>query len=229
MVAWLVRRPALTTAPSGIGAIVLAAGSGSRLGGRPKSLLELDGVPLIRRAVTALASVGVSEMVVVLGHHGRLIEPALQGTATRLIFNPQPEDGQVSSQRLGLAALRAPHEAVIVALADQPLVGADDVRALLQAWTRRPPEAQLVYPRVDGQPGNPVIFSDAVREEILRGDPTVGARQWREAHPEAVAAFDTPSPRYRFDIDTPEDLARFQRETGRSLVWPQGLAGLPGG
>jgi CTP:molybdopterin cytidylyltransferase MocA len=191
--------------------------------------LELDGVPLIRRAVTALASAGVSEMVVVLGHHGRLIEPALQGTATRLIFNPQPEDGQVSSQRLGLAALRVPHEAVIVALADQPLVGADDVRALLQAWTCRPPEAHLVYPRVDGQPGNPVIFSDAVREEILRSEPTVGARQWREAHPEAVAAFDTPSPHYRFDIDTPEDLARFQRETGRTLVWPQGLAGLPGG
>ena len=186
-------------------------------------------MPLIRRAVTALASAGVSEMVVVLGHHGPLIEAALQGTGVRWIFNPQPEDGQVSSQRLGLAALRAPHEAVIVALADQPLVGADDVRALLQAWAHRSAGVQLLYPRVDGQPGNPVIFSDAVREEILRSEPTVGARQWREAHPEAVAAFDTPSPHYRFDIDTPDDLARFQRETGRSLVWPQGLAGLPGG
>lgn len=229
MVAQPHRRQALSVACGRTGAVLLAAGSGSRLGGRPKSLLELDGVPLIRRAVTALASAGVSEMVVVLGHHGRLIEPALQGTATRLIFNPQPEDGQVSSQRLGLAALRAPHEAVIVALADQPLVGAGDVRALLQAWAHRSAGVQLLYPRVDGQPGNPVIFSDAVREEILRSEPTVGARQWREAHPEAVAAFDTPSPHYRFDIDTPDDLARFQRETGRSLVWPQGLAGLTGG
>jgi len=223
------RRQALTGACGRTGAVLLAAGSGSRLGGRPKSLLELDGVPLIRRAVTALASAGVSEMVVVLGHHGPLIEAALQGTGVRWIFNPQPEDGQVSSQRLGLAALRAPHEAVIVALADQPLVGAGDVRALLQAWTCRPPEAQLVYPRVDGQPGNPVIFSDAVRVEILRSEPTVGARQWREAHPGAVATFVTPNPHYRFDIDTPEDLARFQRETGRTLVWPQGLAGLTDG
>ena len=228
MVAQPHRRQALTVACGRTGAVLLAAGSGSRLGGRPKSLLELDGVPLIRRAVTALASAGVSEMVVVLGHHGRLIEPALQGTATRLIFNPQPEDGQVSSQRLGLAALRAPHEAVIVALADQPLVGADDVRALLQAWAHRSAGVQLLYPRVDGQPGNPVIFSVAVRDQILRSEPTVGARQWREAHPEAVAAFDTPNPHYRFDIDTPEDLARFRRETGRSLVWPQGLAGLTG-
>ena len=229
MVAQPRRRQALTGACGRTGAVLLAAGSGSRLGGRPKSLLELDGVPLIRRAVTALASAGVSEMVVVLGHHGPLIEAALQGTGVRWIFNPQPEDGQVSSQRLGLAALRAPHEAVIVALADQPLVGAGDVRALLQAWTCRPPEAQLVYPRVDGQPGNPVIFSDAVRVEILRSEPTVGARQWREAHPGAVATFVTPNPHYRFDIDTPEDLARFQRETGRTLVWPQGLAGLTDG
>ena len=229
MVAQPHRRQALTVACGRTGAVLLAAGSGSRLGGRPKSLLELDGVPLIRRAVTALASAGVSERVVVLGHHGPLIEAALQGTGVRWIFNPQPEDGQVSSQRLGLAALRAPHEAVIVALADQPLVGADDVRALLEAWAHRSARVQLLYPRVDGQPGNPVIFSAAVRDQILRSEPTVGARQWREAHSEAVAAFDTPNPHYRFDIDTPEDLARFQRETGRSLVWPQGLAGLRGG
>ena len=212
-----------------MGAVLLAAGSGSRLGGRPKSLLELDGVALIRRAVTALASAGVSELVVVLGHHGPVIEAALQGTGVRWIFNPQPEDGQVSSQRLGLAALRAPHEAVIVALADQPLIDADDVCALLQAWARRSADVQLLYPQVDGQPGNPVIFSAAVREQILRSESTVGARQWREAHPGAVAALDTPNPHYRFDIDTPEDLARFQRETGRTLVWPQGLAGLTDG
>lgn len=212
-----------------MGAVLLAAGSGSRLGGRPKSLLELDGVALIRRAVTALAAAGVSELVVVLGHHGPVIEAALQGTGARWIFNPQPEDGQVSSQRLGLAALRAPHEAVIVALADQPLIDADDVCALLQAWARRSAEVQLLYPQVDGQPGNPVIFSAAVRGQILRSESTVGARQWREAHPGAVATFDTPNPHYRFDIDTPEDLARFQRETGRTLVWPQGLAGLTDG
>jgi hypothetical protein len=43
-----------------------------------------------------------------------------------------------------------------------------------------------------------------------------------------VTPFVTPNPHYRFDIDTPEDLARFQRETGRALVWPQGLAGEAG-
>ena len=208
-----------------VGAVLLAAGSGSRLGGRPKSLLELDGVALIRRAIAALAQAGVCDLVVVLGHHARLLEPALQGTAARWVVNPQPEEGQVSSQRLGLAALDVRCEVVVVALADQPLIDADDVRALLQAWARRPPRAAVVYPQVDGQPGNPVVFSDEVRKQILRSEPTVGARQWRQGHPAVVSPFVTPNPHYRFDIDTPEDLARFQRETGRALVWPQGLAG----
>ncbi|MFM7848781.1 MAG: NTP transferase domain-containing protein [Rubrivivax sp.] len=226
--AWPVRGPALSTTAGGIGAVVLAAGSGSRLGGRPKSLLELDGVPLIRRVIAALTAAGTQDLVVVLGHHGRAIEAALQGTGARWIFNPQPDEGQVMSQRLGLAALHNVHEAVIVALADQPLIDADDVGALLRAWACRPATAQVLYPRVDGQPGNPVLFSAAVREQILRSEPSVGARQWRDAHPGEVAAFYTSNPHYRVDIDTPEDLARFQRETGRTLVWPQGLAGEAG-
>jgi len=228
VVARRVRGPALTTAAGGLGAVVLAAGSGSRLGGRPKSLLELDGVPLIRRLLAALTAAGASDVVVVLGHHGPLIEAALQGSGARCIFNPQPDEGQVMSQRLGLAALLGGHEVVTVALADQPLIDADDVGALLRAWAGRPATAQVLYPRVDGQPGNPVLFSDRVREQILRSEPTVGARQWRDAHPGAVAAWDTPNPHYRFDIDTPEDLTRFQRETGRSLVWPPALAGADG-
>lgn len=204
--------------------MLLAAGSGSRLGHRPKSLLQLDGVPLIRRAIDALMQAGVRDLVVVLGHHSLLIEPAVQGTAARCVLNLQPDEGQVSSQRLGLAALDEGCEVVLVALADQPLITTDDVLALLQAWHQRPPATSLVYPQVNGQPGNPVVFGDEVRQQILRSDPGVGARQWRQAHPEAVAPFLSASAHYRFDIDTPEDVARFERETGRRLVWPPALA-----
>ena len=53
-----------------VGAVLLAAGSGSRIGHRPKSLLELGGVPLIRRQLIALSGAGVDEVVVVLGPSG---------------------------------------------------------------------------------------------------------------------------------------------------------------
>ncbi|NBS96920.1 MAG: nucleotidyltransferase family protein, partial [Betaproteobacteria bacterium] len=101
-----------------IGAVLLAAGSGSRMGHRPKSLLELGGVPLIRRQLIALSGAGVDEVVVVLGHYAKEIEPVIQTFPVTIVHNPDPDQGQVSSQRLGLAALGGKLDAVIVALAD---------------------------------------------------------------------------------------------------------------
>jgi CTP:molybdopterin cytidylyltransferase MocA len=207
-----------------IGAVLLAAGGGTRIGRRPKALLELDGEPLIRRQLRALAGAGVDDIVVVLGHHAALIEPVLQALSARWVHNPQPDDGPVSSQRLGLAALAqrnaGPPDAVIVALADQPMVDGPDITALLAAWQGRPAGAAVVYPEVAGQRGNPVIFSDTVRQQILAGGAGFGCRQWQAAHPAAVAPFVTDNQHYRVDIDTEADLARFEAETGRALRWP---------
>ena len=203
-----------------IGAVLLAAGSGSRLGHNPKSLLELGGVPLIRRQLIALSGAGVDEVVVVLGHHADLIEPVVQHFPVTVVRNLAPDDGQVSSQRLGLAALTGKLDAVIVALADQPLINAQDITALIAAFKQRPEGASVVFPRVAGERGNPVMFSAEVMADILAGQAGVGCRQWQAANPAAVAPFDTDNRRYRVDIDTPEDLERFSRDTGHTLRWP---------
>jgi CTP:molybdopterin cytidylyltransferase MocA len=203
-----------------VGAVLLAAGSGSRIGHRPKSLLELGGVPLIRRQLIALSGAGVDEVVVVLGHHSELIEPVVQDFPVTLVRNLNPDDGQVSSQRLGLAALTGKLDAVIVALADLPLINAQDITALIGAWKKRPEGAEVVFPRVGGERGNPLIFSAEVLAQILVGEAQVGCRQWQAAHPAAVAPFDTENRRYRVDIDTLDDLERFARDTGHTLRWP---------
>jgi molybdenum cofactor cytidylyltransferase len=78
----------------------------------------------------------------------------------------------------------------------------------------------VVVPRVAGEPGNPVIFSDAIRDQILAGESGVGCRQWRAAHPQAVHYFESDSERFIVDVDTPEDIARFERNTGHALHWP---------
>lgn len=207
-----------------VGAVLLAAGAGSRMGHRPKALLELGGVPLIRRQLIALSGAGVDEVVVVLGHHADLIEPVVQAFPVTIVRNPNPDDGQVSSQRLGLQALTGKLDAVMVALADQPLIHAQDLTALIGAYKKRPAGSSFIFPQVNGEPGNPVIFSAEVREQILAGEANVGGRQWRSAHPEAAHAFVTDNRRYRVDVDTDEDLARFERETGHALRWPAALA-----
>jgi molybdenum cofactor cytidylyltransferase len=206
-----------------VGAVLLAAGAGSRMGGRPKALLELNGVSLVLRQLIALSGGGVDELVVVLGHHADSIRPVIEQFPVTLVHNPNPDDGQVSSQRLGLQALNPKLDAVLVALADQPLVNEHDIGNLIGAYKRRAEGTSVLVPRVGGRPGNPVIFSVDVRQQILSGDINVGCRQWRASHPEAVMHFDTDNRRYVLDVDTLEDVARFEHETGHALRWPAAL------
>lgn len=206
-----------------VGAVLLAAGSGSRMGHRPKSLLELGGVSLIRRQIIALSGAGVDELVVVLGHHAERIAQAVQEFPVTVVHNPDPDAGQNASLRLGLQALSPKIDAVLVALADQPLINSQDINDLIGAYKKRPDGTQVVQPTVDGQPGNPVMFSAEVREQILAGEASVGCKQWQAAHPEQVHRWATTNQRYRTDVDTPEDIEALAARTGHRLRWPTDL------
>jgi molybdenum cofactor cytidylyltransferase len=211
-----------------VGAVLLAAGAGSRLGGRPKALLELGGVPLVLRQLIALSAAGVDEVAVVLGHYGDAVEAAVGAFPITLVRNPAPDDGQASSVRLGLQALSPKLDAVLVALADQPLVAEQDIVDLIAAFRRRG-DAMMVVPRVRlpggrSVPGNPVIFEAALRDLWLAGDINAACRKWRDDHPERVSWLDTDNQRYAIDIDTPEDLQRFAERTGHELRWPDTMA-----
>lgn len=207
------------SAPLQIGAVLLAAGAGSRLGGRPKSLLELDGTPLIRRTCIALSDAEIHPVVVVLGHHADAIERAVQDLPVKRMRNPRPDDGPASSLRIGLQALTLDVDAVIILLADQPLITAKDIADLVEAFKSRG-DGQMVVPRVRGEPGNPVIVDAALRAEWLAGDVSASGQRWRNANPTRVHWLDTSNDHYGIDIDTPEDLVRFAASTGLALRWP---------
>jgi molybdenum cofactor cytidylyltransferase len=206
-----------------VGAVLLAAGSASRMGNKPKCLLELGGVSLIRRQLIALSGAGVDELVVVLGHHAQRIEPAVRDFPVTLVFNPDPEAGQNSSLRLGLQALTGKIDAVLVALADQPLINSQDINDLVGAYKKRPSTTEVVQPMVDGLPGNPVMFSQGVREQILAGDARVGCKQWQAANPQAVHPWANSNQRYRTDVDSPDDIEALALRTGHKLSWPKDL------
>ena len=190
------------------------------MGQRPKSLLELDGVPLICRQVMALREAGVAELVLVLGHHAKDIEAAVKSLKVKMVINPDPDAGPVGSQRLGLQSLSGQNDAVLMSLADQPLLDAADLRQLVQAFSQRPPGCSLLYPRVAGQPGNPVVFTAGVRAAMLACAPDVGCKQWRQAHTPQVQAFDCANLHFVQDVDTPEDIGALRCSSGRQLQWP---------
>ena len=208
-----------------VGGLVLAAGAGSRMGNRPKCLLQLNGMSLLERQLQALSLAGVRPVGVVLGHHAERIlqEGVLTRWAAQQVRNPRPDDGHVSSLRIGLKALPAGLDVVVVALADQPLIDVQAVQALLAAFAQRPAGTQMLQPSVQGLPGNPVVFSGAVMAQILAGDEHMGARQWQQAHPEAVYRWETPHGHYRLDVDNETDRQAVAQLTGQSLHWPHDL------
>jgi len=205
--------------PFSVAAVLLAAGAGTRMGYKAKSLLELDGVPLIRRQIMALQGAGVTELVVVLGHHAREIAPLLKDFSVTLVTNLNADASPISSQRLGLQSLSSQTDAVLMALADQPLIDAQDVQQLIDAFKQRPEGTALLFPRVQGQQGNPVIFSTAVRSAMLACPPEVGCKQWRQQNAHQAHAFDCDNLHFVQDVDTPEDIDKLRLSSGRQLQW----------
>ena len=175
-----------------VGAVLLAAGAGSRLGGRPKALLELGGVPLVLRQLIALSGAGVDEVVVVLGHHAEAIEAAVRPVPDHARAQP------VARRRPGLVGAHRAAGAVAQARRGDRRAGrpAADRRAGHHRADRRVQEARR---RVDGGaardardggeplPGNPVMFDAALREEWLAGAADLACRKWRERIPSACA------------------------------------------
>ena len=93
----------------------------------------------------------------------------------------------------------------------------------------------MLVPRVstaDGKrlPGNPVILSADLRQQWQSAADDGMCRSWRQQHPDQIQWLDTNNRHYTIDIDTAEDLQRFEADTGRGLVWPSAiLAALKGG
>jgi molybdenum cofactor cytidylyltransferase len=203
-----------------VGAVVLVAGEGSRLGGVPKCMLRLQGVPLINRHLIALSGGGIDEVVVVTGFHYAEIEPAVEAFPVTIVRNPNPEAGQQSSVRLGLEALGPRFDVILIVLADQPLLSSAEFTELISAFKKRPSGTAILYPEVKGQRGNPVIFSGEVIADLLATQKAIGCRKFMDDHPEIVHKYVTDNDRFILDVDTPEDLAAFEKRTGWTLTMP---------
>ena len=202
-----------------IGAVLLAAGEGRRMGGVAKSLIRLQGVPLISRQLIALSGAGIDEVVVVTGHARQAVEEQVRSFVVTLAHNDAHAGGQQGSVRVGLAALGGPFDAVIVMPADQPLIGASDLTELIGAFKKRP-AGHIVIPVVNGQRGNPIVLSDQALARILASDMNLGCRQLIERQPELVHAYETTNMRFVTDLDTVEDVRQLAQRTGWRLELP---------
>ncbi|MBB5936212.1 nucleotidyltransferase family protein [Streptomyces zagrosensis] len=197
-----------TGGPAPIAGLVLAAGGGRRLGGRPKALLDYRGRPLVERAVRALRGGGCAPAVhVVLGAAAERVRERAELTGCVVTGNPHWASGMGSSLRAGLDAVGAAAHgatAVLVMLVDQPGVGADAVARVIAAHRAGAPLVAAAYA---GQRGHPVLFARKHWAQVAAGaSGDRGARDFLRAHTRDLTLVECADIATPDDIDTPADL-----------------------
>ncbi len=189
-------------------AVLLAAGSSSRMQGELKQLLPLPSAhgeePAVRITARALLAAEAEEVVVVTGHRGRDVMRVLQDLPVTFAPNPRHAEGQMTSVMAGLAALAAPCSAVMICLADLVTVLPADYRELAQLFAEQPRDAILI-PFHAGKRGNPVTFAASRVPEVLAGTINPGCRKLIEDHPADVVRHEFSHGRFCTDMDTPQD------------------------
>ncbi len=181
--------------------IVLAAGEARRFGS-PKQLVRLNGRPMLHTAIGNGVAIAGHSVIVVLGAYAAELAPLLRHTPATVVINRQWSEGMASSIRCGVAALPGTADGVMILLADQPSVTAEDLRRLAGAWRRQP--TLIVAAQYGTTTGAPAIFPRWCFAELgaLRGEH--GARVILSRHADRVVR--VPMAAAAVDIDTPEDL-----------------------
>jgi len=168
--------------------------------------VELDGQTLAERGIGMLRAGGADPVLIVTGAAQVGLGPEYQ---VRTVRNDDWRTGMGSSLRAALRALADPDAgpdvgAAVVALADQPLVGAEAVSRLIAAYQAGASVAVAAY---DGRPRNPVLLAREHWPEVIAmatGDQ--GARAFLRARPDLVTLVECGDTGRPDDIDTPADL-----------------------
>jgi molybdenum cofactor cytidylyltransferase len=188
--------------------IVLAAGLSSRMKGAHKLLLPYQEKTIIWHTISQIMEaksthIGISEIIVVVGHNRVGVENALKDCDLPIIFNEKYADGMTTSIQAGIRAARSQATGYMICLSDQPKITAEHYNLLVNAFENQP--KAIIIPTFQGERGNPVIFPAALREAILQHTEMTGCKAIVQSHKKQVQMIEMPTAHVLLDIDTPED------------------------
>ena len=184
--------------------------------GAPKALLlDPDGRPFVARLVRTFAGAGIHHVIVVTGSRHAAIAQALATDRppvdAKLVRNPDPSLGQLSSLQTGLEAADKPDlEGVLMMLVDVPLVRPATIRQVIEAWTRK--RAPVVRPAIGERHGHPVLFDRSLFDELRHAPLAGGAKTVVHAHAGELINVAVDDEGCLTDIDTPADYERLLKE-----------------
>jgi molybdenum cofactor cytidylyltransferase len=191
----------MTEANGRIAGLVLAAGSSSRLG-RPKQLLPVDGVPLVRRAALAALNSSCERVFIVVGANRTAVIRAIADLNVEIICNRGWQEGIGGSVRTGIGTIgRTPdYDAALLMLVDQIRIDSEHLESLIAAFRRH---QQIAASGYDSILGVPALFPRRYFGELrqLRGDS--GAKGLLGKYASSIVSI--PCPEASVDVDTPAD------------------------
>jgi molybdenum cofactor cytidylyltransferase len=191
--------------PSGLHAAVLAAGPATRFGD-VKPLVRLRGEPVLHELVASAAFVAGQSVTVILGAHAKEIAPALRQRAVSIALNRGWEEGIASSIRVAVNSAPPASDALMLLLADQVAVTADDLRRLHASWKRHP--VLIAAALYQGAPGLPAIFPRWAFPDLLSLRGERDARSVLRRNIDRVVR--VPMSNAGIDLDTPADLLQIE-------------------
>jgi molybdenum cofactor cytidylyltransferase len=196
-------------------AIILAAGSSSRMGGgRHKLLLPLDGRPVLSHVIDATLASQARPIIVVLGHQSDQVRSQIKHYIIHhdieLIENAYYQQGMSSSLRIGIQTLLSDGyrkqrfsyqvDSALIVLGDQPLITPKIIDALITAYrTMRKP---IVAPLYKGKRGSPVLFDKGLFSELMEVTGDEGGRTVLERHRHEVELIEIGDALANYDVDT---------------------------
>ena len=188
-------------------AVILAAGDSTRMGFPKALLLTTAGRPFVVSIAGALIAAGLTDIVVVTGRdHDRIADALAQerlAVSPRVVRNPDPSRGQLSSLLIGIDAVPADAPAAVVTLVDVPLVTPETVRLVISEWQRT--RAGIVRPAIGEQHGHPVVFDRRLFDELRNAPLDVGAKAVVRAHADEIVNVPVTDAGCLVDVDTPRD------------------------
>ncbi len=170
-----------------VGAIILAAGKGTRLKTElPKVLHEICGRPMLAHVFDACWSAGIEECIAVVGYKHELVRAALDGQAGISWVEQNPQNGTGHAVMVCREQITGRFDHVLVLCGDGPLIRSETVREIIDRHIAEDAVTTLGTALLDDPTGYGRIHRDASGKLlgiVEHGDCTPEQLSIREVNP----------------------------------------------
>lgn len=187
-----------------LSAVLLAAGTSSRMGKANKLLLPLKSKAMLCHCVEQLQQSKIEEIIVVTGHEEALIRSVLQdyNAAITIVHNPNFRQGMTSSIQKGIAACAKTTQGFMICLGDMPFLKTLDYNRLIDAFKGA---NQIIAPYFGQRRGNPILFGANYKTALLNHTQPNGCKEILKTNSKQVVPVQFDQEQTFQDIDFPND------------------------